>query len=239
MVKYWGYEIETHYVTTEDGYILGMHRIPHGKNGPTNDTKKAVFMTHCLVCNSAIWLFGPPEKSLGYLLADAGYDVWFGNTRGNTYSRNHLTLNPSQNEFWDFGFDDSGVLDYKAEIDYILEKTNSEQVHFVGHSMGTTQFFVFTSELPEYNSKISDAYLMGPAVTMTNANNPIFIISELAGSVEFLFHVFGMYEFLPHYDFITSIAHIFCDVTGNAILGELCENIVFLVTGINEAQLNM
>ena len=28
-------------------------------------------------------------------------------------------------------------------------------------------------------------------------------------------------------------------MTGNAILGDLCENIVFLVTGINEAQLNM
>ena len=79
LVRYWGYEIETHYVTTDDGYILGMHRIPHGKNGTKNGMKnKPVFMTHCLVCNSAIWLFGPPEKSFGYLLADQGYDVWFG-----------------------------------------------------------------------------------------------------------------------------------------------------------------
>ena len=240
LVRYWGYEIETHYVTTDDGYILGMHRIPHGKNGTKNGMKnKPVFMTHCLVCNSAIWLFGPPEKSFGYLLADQGYDVWFGNTRGNTYSRNHWFLSPSDNDFWDFGFDDSGVLDYKAEIDYILEMTGEDQVHFIGHSMGTTQFFVFASELEEYNNKIAGAYLMGPAVTMTNANNPIFLISEWAGNVEILFHLFGQYEFLPHYDIISWIAHFFCDVTGNAILGELCENIVFLVTGINEAQLNM
>ena len=26
-----GYPAETHYATTEDGYILAMHRIPHGK----------------------------------------------------------------------------------------------------------------------------------------------------------------------------------------------------------------
>ena len=24
LVRYWGYDIETHYVTTDDGYILGM-----------------------------------------------------------------------------------------------------------------------------------------------------------------------------------------------------------------------
>lgn len=45
-----------------------------------------------------------PDKGLGYLLADRGYDVWMGNARGNTYSRHHVKYNPDidKKEFWNF-----------------------------------------------------------------------------------------------------------------------------------------
>ena len=71
-----------------------------------------------------------------------------GNTRGNSYSRNHVTFDPCSTcpDFWNFGFDDSGVFGYKAEVDYILEITSQGQIHFVGHSMGTTQFLKYGSE---------------------------------------------------------------------------------------------
>lgn len=39
-------------------------------------------------------------------------------------------------------------------IDHILNETEAEGIYYVGHSQGTTSFFVMTSERPEYNEKI-------------------------------------------------------------------------------------
>jgi lysosomal acid lipase/cholesteryl ester hydrolase len=39
-----------------------------------------------------------------FVAARAGYDVWLGNSRGNTYSCKHIKYDPWKNEakFWDF-----------------------------------------------------------------------------------------------------------------------------------------
>jgi len=38
-------------------------------------------------------------------MANLGYDVWLGNSRGNHHSRNHTTLDPDKSkQFWDFSW---------------------------------------------------------------------------------------------------------------------------------------
>lgn len=99
-----------------------------------------------------------------YNLADAGFDVWLGNARGNVHSRYHNTLDPDHDEqkyeFFDFSWEEIGTQDLPAMIDYILEYTGRDKLHYIGHSQGGTVFLVLNSLRPEYNQKIESAHLL-------------------------------------------------------------------------------
>jgi hypothetical protein len=107
IIRYWGYPSETHDVVTDDGYILTMHRIPYGKDGvQSNKSRPVILMMHGLEESSSCWVINLPEQSAGFLYADAGCDVWLGNVRGNTYSRDHISLNPRDKPYWRFTWDE-------------------------------------------------------------------------------------------------------------------------------------
>ena len=65
MIREVGYTAETHYTTTEDGYILGLHRIPRGKKGNGVLSGGVFYLQHGLLCSSADWVIPTPSKGLG------------------------------------------------------------------------------------------------------------------------------------------------------------------------------
>ena len=119
------------------------------------------------------------------------------NVRGNKYSKNHLHLdtNITSQEFWSFSFEESGTKDFPASIDYVLNKTGFSSVHYIGYSMGTAQYLVLLSELPEYNSKIKSGHLMAPVAFLEQDFYIPPIISSLATSADWLgvYGLFGPY----------------------------------------------
>lgn len=71
--------------------------------------------------------------------------------------------------------------DLPAMIDYIA-KTTGQKILYLGHSMGTTAFFVMASERPEYQDKIQAMFAMAPVAYCGRMPNPILqFISRFNG----------------------------------------------------------
>ena len=67
-----------------------------------------------------------------------------------------------------------------AMIDYILNATGEQKMYYIGHSMGTTMFFVLMSERPQYNSKILAMFSLAPVAFLSHMTSPLraFIINR-------------------------------------------------------------
>nr|XP_018906015.1 PREDICTED: uncharacterized protein LOC109036313 [Bemisia tabaci] len=231
-----GYPAEKHIVKTEDGYLLEVHRIPHGKTRFRDPEKPPILLQHGLLGSSSDFIINGPEKSYAYILADLGYDVWLGNCRGNTYSKHHVKLDPKSNDFWNFSFHEMGEYDLPAVIDFILMTTGHRDLLYMGHSMGTTMFFVMASTKPEYNEKIRAQFSLAPVAFMSRAKTPVRYLAPFADDYMKMIEWIGTGEFLGHTSFMKKVFKYMCEFY---MLEEIiCEQYIFVLTGFDRDQFN-
>jgi predicted alpha/beta hydrolase len=74
---------------------------------------------------------------MAFVLADAGYDVWLGNTR--CVQKKHCYLDPSESEFWDWSLDELAKYDFPGMLSTVLKHTGHTQAFVLGHSQGVAQ----------------------------------------------------------------------------------------------------
>ena len=255
LVETQGYPLETHFVTTKDGYVLGIFRIPHGRavepeshfKTDAEAARPPVLLQHGLLDSSGTWAINFPQQSLAFILADAGYDVWLGNSRGNAFSRNHTGFSPSSAAFWDFSFDDMAEYDFPAVLHYILGATTQKgdddddevskqykkRIAYVGHSQGATQAFAALSAAPELQQYISICIALGPAIYVRYTSSvPLLLLAQM--QADQLFDLLGRYEILPARK---TTADIFGQVCRASPLA--CVSILTAICGFNENNLNM
>jgi pimeloyl-ACP methyl ester carboxylesterase len=198
-----GFSFEEHSVTTEDGYILALYRIP-GLLGEEPDSEKPpVMFQHGLFSSADTWIMNYAEVAPAFVAARTGYDVWLGNNRGNTFSRKHETLDPDTDAeaFWDFTWYDMGTKDQPAFFSYIQEHTNNQKIAYIGHSEGTTQMFTALSELEDsfFGDKTSLFVALGPVSKIPNTDiKMVQLALTFYNTIVHVVEMLGMYEIMGY-----------------------------------------
>ncbi|XP_057376938.1 gastric triacylglycerol lipase-like [Daphnia carinata] len=196
VIRHRGYPVEIHHVTTDDGYILELHRIP-AKPSLDGTPRKAVLFQHGVLQASGSWLTNFPNRTLPLLLADKSYDVWLGNFRGNRYSRRHVTLSPKQTDFWRFSWDEIGNFDIPAMINYILSVTGLPTISYIGHSLGCGVFFIAMVKHPELNAKIDAMIALAPLSSFAHSSTLVFrILATFGKAIETILRATGTWGWL-------------------------------------------
>jgi len=195
LANHYGYAAEEHYVHTQDGFILGVHRLgiaDQSTGGPSTNSrsKGVVFIQHGFMQNSESWVVRGPGKSLAFTLVDEGYDVWFGNNRGNKYSYKHHTYSSQDEKFWDFCIDDFAMYDIPAMLKYVLKQTEAPNLSYIGFSQGTAQAFACFSTNQEIASKINLFVALAPATRVNQLKNPL-VAAVASSKPSIVFLLFG------------------------------------------------
>ncbi|XP_078169477.1 triacylglycerol lipase 2-like [Carex rostrata] len=204
-----GYKCEEHQVTTQDGYILSLQRIPEGRHGGNSGEKKQpVFLQHGVLMDGITWLLNPPDQSLAFILADRGFDVWIANSRGTRWSSRHVTLTTNQPVYWAWSWDELVTQDLPATFDYVYRLTG-QNLHYVGHSMGTLVALASFSE-GRLVDKIKSVALLSPVAYLAHMSTPIGIICAKAFVGEVVTEWFRVAQFNPKAEIVTNFLKAFC-----------------------------
>eukprot|EP01084_Bolivina_argentea_P145234 254597_1 len=223
-----GYPIEEHFVQTDDGYILGVFRIPYGRNesqNALNRGKPVILLMHGLLDSSYTFVNNFHDESLAFILADLGYDVWLGNNRGNTFSKRHVSLHTDTEAFWNFTYDQMARYDAPNTIDYVLTATNKPQLAYVAHSEGTIQMFAMPTVRPDIVHKIVFDGALAPIAYVEHQKS--ILLDLLADfDVANIYNIIGRKQFLPGIYLINRLAPDLCDE-----LPDICEDVLALLCG--------
>ena len=110
-----GYPLEEHTVTTSDGYVLTMQRIPRPQS------RDVALFVHGIMDTSMGWVGNGVTGSHAFAAFDAGSDVWLANSRANPPCA-HVDcprMDPRGLRYWRYTVNEMAMEDVAAQVDHV------------------------------------------------------------------------------------------------------------------------
>lgn len=220
-----GYKCQEIDVTTDDGFILSVQRIPKGRNGRGGAGKPPVIIQHGVLVDGATWLLNSADKNLPFILADNGFDVWIANTRGTRFSRRHTSMDPRSSKFWNWSWDELVAHDLPAVFNYVYGQTR-QKINYVGHSLGTLLALASLSQ-GKLVDQVKSVALLSPVAYLSHMSTPLGVVGArtFAGEIT---KTFGLAEFDPKGKPVDQLLDFLC-----AYPGVHCYDLLAALTGKN------
>ncbi|XP_019055015.1 PREDICTED: triacylglycerol lipase 1 isoform X2 [Nelumbo nucifera] len=223
LIQPYGYPCSEH--TTEDGYLLALQRVSSSKGGVIKlKPGPPILLQHGLFQGGDTWFVNSMEQSLGFILADHGFDVWVGNVRGTHWSHGHISLSEKDKEFWDWSWQELALYDLAAMINYVHAMANSK-IFFVGHSQGTIMGLAAFTQ-PEIVDMVEAAALLCPISYLSHVSAQ-FVRKMVNMHLDQMLLAMGIHQLELRSDTGVRIMDFVCD-------GHIdCNNLLSSLTGKN------
>jgi pimeloyl-ACP methyl ester carboxylesterase len=76
-------------------------------------------------------------------------------------------------QYFLYSWHEMGYYDIPAVTEFILQSTGHKQLTYIGHSMGTTMFWVFCTTRPELQHRVRQMHALAPIAFMSRMQSPL------------------------------------------------------------------
>ncbi|KAK4708578.1 hypothetical protein R3W88_029503 [Solanum pinnatisectum] len=220
-----GFPCTEHQTKTKDGFLLGLQRVSSRSTIVRGEMGLPVLLIHGLFMAGDAWFMNSASQSLGFILADQGFDVWVGNVRGTHWSHGHVSLSVKNKEFWDWSWQELALYDLAEMIRYVNNITKAK-IFVVGHSQGTIMSLAaFTN--PDIVDMVKAAALLCPISYLDHITSD-FVRRLVKIRLDEVILALGIHQLNFKSNMGTQImdmmcdGHIHCDIWLSAITGKNC-----------------
>jgi pimeloyl-ACP methyl ester carboxylesterase len=168
-----------------------------------------VLMLTGVLCDSKSFFDYHPDESLGDYFLERGYDVFAGTWRGGIYSMGHEQPNISDEDYWNFDYEELAAYDLPAFYNGIAkikgweedwtdnsERLPTKKITYVGHSMGSTAGIIAFNQDDFGTNKWTEWFRLRTRAYL--ATDPVTYMSETLAPLSVLAHIVPLiYYILP------------------------------------------